>query len=191
MRSSRNRMKRHYGHREGRGGHWRGRTARVPKGYLRHSVLKLLNEKSLSGSEIITAINEKTDGRWKPSPGSVYPLLSWLRDSGYTIEVHDSEAGVKRYQLTESGKEFLEEHDQKHPGFEDSFQEIGPRFRGDKGLPAEAKELIKSFREVRRAGYRLFDQLRKQYSEDAVKEAKVALDELVAKINSLVEPTEA
>ncbi len=183
----------HYGPREGHGGsgHWKRREARVPKGYLRHTVLNLLNESPVSGSEIINKISERTDGRWSPSPGSVYPLLSWLRDSGYTTEVEDSEAGVKRYQLTESGKEFLEEHDKRHPDFDASFQEIGSRMRGLAGLPDEAIELFKSFRILRRSSRRLFDQLRKQYSEEAVKAAKLALDEFITKIDKLVEPANA
>ncbi|MDF1537322.1 MAG: PadR family transcriptional regulator [Candidatus Thorarchaeota archaeon] len=182
----------HYGPREGRGsrGHWNRREARVPKGYLRHTVLNLLNESPVSGSEIINKINERTDGRWSPSPGSVYPLLSWLRDSGYTTEAKDPEAGVKRYKLTESGKEFLEEHDKRHPDFDASFQEIGSRMRGLAGLPDEAIELHKGFRVLRRSSRGLFDQLRKQYSEETVKEAKLALDEFIAKIDKLVMPTE-
>lgn len=183
----------YFGPHGGRGGpgHWKRRMARVPKGYLRHVVLNLLNEGPLSGSEIISAIDERTSNRWSPSPGSVYPLLSWLRDSGYTTEVKDTDAGVKRYQLTESGKEFLDEHDKRHPNFDESFQEIGSRMRGMKGLPEDAVELLKGFRELRRSSRRLFDQLRRQYSEDAVKEAKSALDEFVAKINKIVEPTES
>ena len=170
-------------------GDWKRRMARVPKGYLRHTVLNLLKESPASGSEIINTINERTDSRWSPSPGSVYPLLSWLRDSGYTTEIQDPEAGVKRYQLTESGREFLEEHDKRHPDFDESFQEIGFRMRRFNGLPEDAKELLKGFREIRKSSRRLFYQLRKQYSEDAVKEAKIALDEFLAKINKLVEPT--
>lgn len=182
----------HCGPRGGRGGHghWKRREARVPKGYLRHTVLNLLSESPVSGSEIINKINERTESRWSPSPGSVYPLLSWLRDSGYTTEVVDPEAGVKRYQLTESGKEFLEEHDKRHPDFDASFQEIGSRMRGLNGLPEEAKELLMGFRKLRKSSRRLFDQLRKQYSEDAVKEAKIALDEFLTKIDKLVEPSE-
>jgi len=182
----------HHGPRGGRGspGDWKRRMARVPKGYLRHTVLKLLNESPLSGSEIINTINERTDSRWSPSPGSVYPLLSWLRDSSYTTEIQDPEAGVKRYQLTESGREFLEEHDKRHPDFDESFQGIGSRMRRVNGLPEEARNLFKGFRELGKSRRRLFDQLRKQYSEDTVKEAKIALDEFIAKINKLVEPTE-
>ncbi len=188
MCSSNPKRNRHYGHRGGRGGHWRGRMARVPKGYLRHNVLKLLKEKPMSGSEIITAIDEKTDGRWKPSPGSVYPLLSWLLDSGYTTVTIEHEAGIKRYQLTEKGVEFLEEHNKRAEEFEERGYGFGPFLNG---FPEEAKDLFESIRALRGATRKLFRQMRKDYSEEKAKEVKVLVDEFVAKINMLVEKSEA
>jgi len=44
----------------------------VPKGFLRYQVLRLLKEKPMSGSEIMSEIEEETDGNWRPSPGSIY-----------------------------------------------------------------------------------------------------------------------
>jgi DNA-binding PadR family transcriptional regulator len=58
-------------------------TAAVPKGFLRYELLRLLNEKPMSGSEIMTEIEKSTNGYWKPSPGSTYPLLAWLQDKGH------------------------------------------------------------------------------------------------------------
>ena len=54
-------------------------------------------------------IQKETGGRWKPSPGSVYPLLAWLQDNGYTVEVPTEETGIKRYTLTEQGEIFFQE----------------------------------------------------------------------------------
>jgi len=84
--------------------------ASVPKGFLRYYVLRLLNEKPMSGSEIMNEIAKRTDGHWKPSPGSIYPLIAWLQDKGYAKEVPEQEAGIKRYTLTDQGKMFLQEH---------------------------------------------------------------------------------
>jgi DNA-binding MarR family transcriptional regulator len=63
----------------------------------------------MSGSEIINEIENRTEGRWKPSPGSIYPLLAWLQDNGYIKEVPADQNGMKRYEITESGKSLLEE----------------------------------------------------------------------------------
>ncbi|MEM1550312.1 MAG: PadR family transcriptional regulator [Candidatus Bathyarchaeia archaeon] len=89
--------------------HWMKHIAAVPKGFLRYQVLELLSERALSGSEIMDEIEKRTFGIWRPSPGSIYPLLAWLHDSGYIREVPSGEPGVKRYVLTDKGKQFLEE----------------------------------------------------------------------------------
>lgn len=63
----------------------------------------------MSGAEIVEEIERETDGRWKPSPGSVYPLLASLQDKGYTNESPTGESGMKHYVLTDEGKTFFEE----------------------------------------------------------------------------------
>jgi len=85
------------------------RTAGVPRGLLRFLVLKLLKEKPMSGAEIVEEIERETGGRWKPSPGSIYPLLAWLQDKDYTKELPKEESGMKRYKLTDRGEKFFEE----------------------------------------------------------------------------------
>ena len=79
----------------------------VPRGLLRFYVLNLLNERPISGSEIIAEIQRETEGHWKPSPGSIYPLLAWFQDNGYAKKLRKGEGGIKRYALTEKGKKFL------------------------------------------------------------------------------------
>lgn len=50
---------------------------------------------------------EYTD--YKPSPGSVYPLLSRLKEEGLVEEIPDENPSLKRYSLTSSGKEEVDE----------------------------------------------------------------------------------
>lgn len=171
------------GHRTNR--HWSRRTSSVPKGYLRSRVIRLLGEKPMSGAEIIREIEENTDMRWKPSPGSVYPLLSWLLDSGYTRELPDTEAGVRRYELTPEGKKFLEEDQKRREQYKGAWF-FGPQFEEwDGPLPEEARELVDSWREMRKAGYALRRKLREEYSESLAKEAKTLVDDFVEKIYGL------
>ena len=40
----------------------------------------------MSGSEIVGKIERETGGKWKPSPGSIYPLLGGLQEKGFTQE---------------------------------------------------------------------------------------------------------
>ena len=85
----------------------KGRTVGVPRGLLRFLVLKMISEKPMSGAEIMEQI-EKQTGSWKPSPGSIYPLLASLHKKGFTKELPKNELGFKRYSFTEKGKKFLE-----------------------------------------------------------------------------------
>lgn len=84
-------------------------TSHIPKGFLRQKTLELLGEKPMSGSEITEEIFRRTSGQWKPGPGSIYPLLAWLKKNGYAVEQPVEKSGIKRYTLTEIGREFLEE----------------------------------------------------------------------------------
>ena len=81
----------------------------VPKGMLRHLTLKILEKQPMSGSEIVDRIQEYTD--WRPSPGSIYPLLAHLQEESL-IEPHpDEDPSLKRFKLTEQGAQVLEQHD--------------------------------------------------------------------------------
>ena len=167
--------------------HWSRRTSSVPKGYLRSQVLQLLNEKPMSGAELMRAIEDSTNMRWKPSPGSVYPLLSWLLDSGYTRELSDSEAGVRRYELTKEGKKFFEDDKQRREQDRGNWF-FGPQFESWEGpMPEAARELVDSWRKMRRAGYALRKKLRDNYSELLATEARKIVDDFVEKISRLSE----
>ena len=79
----------------------------VPRGLLRHLSFQFLSEGPMSGSEIVDKIEEFTD--WRPSPGSIYPLLSHMQKMSF-IEIHDDEdPTLKRFELTEEGRSHVEE----------------------------------------------------------------------------------
>ncbi|TQF66412.1 PadR family transcriptional regulator [Rhodococcus spelaei] len=99
-------------HRGGPGGeHFgrgRGRGGRGRRGDVRAAVLLLLAESPMHGYELIQRIAERSDGLWKPSPGSVYPALAQLEDEGLVLI--EKVAGRKTARLTESGVTFVEEN---------------------------------------------------------------------------------
>ena len=170
--------------------HWMRHMAMVPKGFLRYEVLKLLNEKPMSGSELMSEIEKQTNGHWKPSPGSIYPLLSWLQDRGYIKESKEQEAGTKRYTLTEQGKAFLEEHVKKREELRKRYRHFGPGpgFMGPmwyEFYPEKAKELRKATRDLAVAVWNLRDSLKREYSEEAAEEARKALEEAAKKIDEI------
>ncbi|MFZ2178558.1 MAG: PadR family transcriptional regulator [Rhodococcus sp. (in: high G+C Gram-positive bacteria)] len=89
-------------------GRGRGRGGRGRRGDVRAAILLLLAESPMHGYELIQQIVERSDGVWKPSPGSIYPALSQLEDEGLVII--EKLAGRKTAQLTEEGKAYVEAH---------------------------------------------------------------------------------
>jgi len=165
--------------------------AMVPKGFLRYQVLKLLNEKPMSGSELMTEIEKQTEGHWKPSPGSVYPLLAWLQDKGYIKEADGQEAGVKRYTLTDQGKAFLQEHIKNREEMRKRFRHFGPPGPGFMGpmwfeFPHEkSRELLMSAKDMAMALRDFNHKLRGKYSEKALREVQQVLEDATKKIEDI------
>jgi DNA-binding PadR family transcriptional regulator len=167
--------------------------AAVPKGFLRYYVLRLLNEKPMSGSEIMSEIEKRTDGHWKPSPGSIYPLLSWLQEKGHSIEVPQQEQGVKRYKLTEQGKNFLEEHTKRKKELDKRIGFFSPPFVGPRWFnhhPKEAKGIIEAGKKLVKSSWILLDNLRQKCSEEAVAKATEILEDAANKIEELAKKLE-
>ena len=80
----------------------------------------------MSGTEIMDVIEKETKGRWKPSPGSVYPHLAWLQEVGYTKEMPAEEAGTKRYILTKQGEKFFEEQTKLKEKLDSKLEFLAP-----------------------------------------------------------------
>lgn len=91
------------GWRGGRGG---GRGGR--RGNVRAAVLALLAEEPRHGYAIMTELAERSRGLWRPSPGSVYPVLQQLQDEGL-VWVEESE-GRRVFSLTDTGREYIASH---------------------------------------------------------------------------------
>jgi DNA-binding PadR family transcriptional regulator len=167
--------------------------ATVPKGFLRYYVLRLLSEKPMSGSEIMNEIEKRTDGHWKPSPGSIYPLLSWLQEKGYTKEIPEQEAGVKRYTLTDKGETFLQEYIKIRDEFHKKFGFLVPLFLGLFWFNFHSEkmhELIKAGENLVMAGRNLLDSLRENYSEEAIDKAKEVIEQAAEKIDEIAKKLE-
>ncbi len=168
--------------------HWMRHVASVPKGFLRYHMLKLLKEKPRSGSEIMSELEELTEGHWKPSPGSIYPLLAWLQDKGYTKEVSEQVAGMKRYTLTEEGQAFLEEHTKRREELRKRFEFFKPPFQSFRWLnsyPEKTKELLKAGKEFVKVSWNIADSLRKEYSEEAANEAKKVIEQAAERLKEI------
>ncbi len=86
----------------GQGPFGRGRGGRGQRPNVRAAVLALLLERPMHGYEMITELETRTGGVWRPSPGSVYPTLQLLEDEG--LIVSEETGGRKRFTLTDAGR---------------------------------------------------------------------------------------
>jgi DNA-binding PadR family transcriptional regulator len=87
----------------------RMRGPRARRGDVRAAALALLAEEPRTGYQIIQEIGDRSDGVWRPSPGSVYPALQQLEDEGL-IRAEADENGRRAYQLTDEGRDYVEGH---------------------------------------------------------------------------------
>ena len=72
----------------------------IPRGFSRHYVLNLLKDAPMTGKEIIDKAVLQSDGKWRPSPGLIYPMLGRLLEEGL---IEEAENG--RYKITLKGLE--------------------------------------------------------------------------------------
>lgn len=71
---------------------------------MRAAILTLLTERPMHGYEMTQEISARSNGLWKPSPGSVYPTLQLLVDEGLITPV-ESEGSKKTFGLTDEGRD--------------------------------------------------------------------------------------
>jgi DNA-binding PadR family transcriptional regulator len=75
---------------------------------VRSAIVALLAEEPRNGYQIIQEIEQRTDGVWRASSGSVYPALAQLEDEGLIEPV--GEGGRKLFTLTEAGRQHAEQN---------------------------------------------------------------------------------
>jgi DNA-binding PadR family transcriptional regulator len=88
------------------GGRGPGGRGRARRGDVRLALLRLLAEQPANGYQLMQTIEERSGGRWRPSPGSVYPTLAQLEDEGLIRSVEAE--GSRRFEITDPGREHLE-----------------------------------------------------------------------------------
>jgi DNA-binding PadR family transcriptional regulator len=91
------------------------------------ALLLLLAEEPRNGYQLMQAIEELSGGRWRPSPGSIYPTLAQLEDQGLIRATERDNANL--FELTDAGRTHLNEHREHVPPWIDAndskaFQEL-------------------------------------------------------------------
>jgi DNA-binding PadR family transcriptional regulator len=70
----------------------------IPRGFSRRYILELLTEQPMTSKEIIDRAIVQSQGKWRPSPGLIYPMLGRLLDEGLIVELDKG-----RYKITQKG----------------------------------------------------------------------------------------
>jgi DNA-binding PadR family transcriptional regulator len=158
----------------GFGGPFGGGRGRRRRGDVRVALLRLIAEEPRNGYQLMQTIEERSGGRWRPSPGSVYPTLAQLEDEGLIRGVERD--GAKLFEITPQGTEHLEragegpapweETDDDDPA-SNTMAEIGSLvFQIGKaaiqvvheGDETQTKQAAQTLAETRRALYRILAQ---------------------------------
>ena len=85
------------------------------RGDIKFALLELLQERPMHGYEMMKALEERSAGFYTPSPGSIYPTLQMLEDSGF-VSVREVEA-KKVYSITDAGRKLLAERQEHEEDF--------------------------------------------------------------------------
>jgi DNA-binding PadR family transcriptional regulator len=138
----------------------RGRGRKARRGDIRTAALLLLAEEPRNGYQIMQEVEERSDGVWRPSPGSVYPALQQLEDEGL-IRSQETD-GRKLFALTDEGRAYVQERGE---------QEQAPWSQMSGGVSEEAFELRSVIREV----WHAFVQIMRTGSKGQLAEARKVL----------------
>lgn len=135
-----------------------GRIGRfLGQGDLRFLVLALIEKEPRHGYEIIKHVEDATGGLYAPSPGIIYPTLTYLEEAGYVVA--EAEGNKKRYAITPEGRAYLDENRSLAEAITGRLAHLGEKARhrhektggrGDEGvaLPRSVDAAMLNLREV-------------------------------------------
>jgi DNA-binding PadR family transcriptional regulator len=153
--------------RGGRGG------PRARRGDVRAAVLALLAERPMHGYEMIKEIEERSEGAWTPSAGSIYPMVQLLEDEGL-IRGEESD-GKRRFTLTDAGRTEQEE----------KAEEVTPWDAVRAGAPTGHLQLRESIGKL----FAAVKQVGQAGDEDQRKQVTELLDETRRKVYAILAET--
>ena len=166
----------------GGGGDFPG-SRRLSSQDLQLVILVLLGEQPAHGYELIKTIEERSDGFYSPSPGVIYPALTFLEEIGHASVTQD--AARKLYSITEQGNAHLVENRATADAILEALSRIGRRmdevreaFAGVSDLDGETSD------ELHRARRALKGALRQKHGCDTAEARRIAkiLDRAAADI---------
>lgn len=159
------------------GPHRGGRHSHRPFDYgeLRLLLLAMIADKPSHGYELIKAVEDRFGGSYTPSPGVIYPTLSWLEDMGYTT-VEASEGNRKCSAITAEGRAFLDANRAAVDAISVRIGQAGPA--GREGVPAPVVRAMENLKVALRL------RMRRGIDAEAAARIAAALDEAVRTVEA-------
>jgi DNA-binding PadR family transcriptional regulator len=145
----------------------------------------MLSKRQETGYSIMRTIEDKTEGAWRPGPGTVYPLLRSLVKEDLLEKVGSAETGVTvKYSVTKKGKQELEEM-QRTLASAGKRERVMIRLFADL-LPAEvwASAFVNRGREIFDVFQEKISQIPQPQRETMLKEARAMLDANISWVDS-------
>jgi len=94
--------------------YWLSRVgSSIPRGFSRRYILDLLTEQPMTGKEIIDKATLQSNGKWRPSPGLIYPMLGRLLEEQLISELDNG-----RYKITSKGLDMAANVESIHSVFQ-------------------------------------------------------------------------
>ncbi|UCI09461.1 PadR family transcriptional regulator [Mesorhizobium sp. B1-1-8] len=166
-------------------------------GDLKLITLSLLAEAPRHGYDIIKALEERSSGIYSPSPGVVYPTLTFLEEAGYAVS--QSEGNKKVFSITDAGRAHLDENREMIDSVLDHLESFGRKMakarewfgwnddgedrrggRGGRGDRLEARDQFRALRHRLRAALGDFVDAPQDKQAEAISILEAAADALEA-----------
>src|SRR3954452_23245973 len=148
-----------------------GRGRRPRRGDVRAAALVLLDEESRNGYQLMQEIEQRSDGAWRPSPGSVYPALQQLEDEGLVSTTAGD--GGRFYELTDAGRQQVAERGDAPAPWDAVKEDVGP---GRGQVMRLVREVAMAAAQLTQAG----DDAQIAQAQDVLKDARRALYRILA-----------
>src|SRR5258706_9697325 len=168
----------HFGHgpgwggRHGMGGNMMRAGRMLAQGDLRLIALALIAEQPRHGYEIIKLFEEKTGDWYSPSPGIVYPTLTYLEEAGHVTA--SAEGSKKLYAITDEGRAWLEANRDVVDAVLDRLTALGERVNGWRRAVRRERNKQRSLPPLVEAAFdHLRETIAKRLETDAAAEARL------------------
>ncbi|MCK4327027.1 MAG: PadR family transcriptional regulator [Candidatus Diapherotrites archaeon] len=158
------------------------------RGLLKIYVLYMAKQGSISGSDVAKSISAATDGRWKPSFGSIYPLLGRFEEDGLLCQ--EARKGKQVfYSLTKKGvKEFERQREKYIAEYEDNLGTLFPlvfqlaQFEADKELQDAVTNLNQVFAKYKKYLFNLELNEKVEKRKRIIKDLSATLSDHMSKL---------